>query len=67
MNDLRRIQRNLNQPQIKNDKIYPDILLQILTTMTMSMNSTRKIDVLMDYMKSFGNHRFNVFRQKLFR
>lgn len=67
MNDLRRIQLNLNQPQIKKDRMYPDILLQILTTMTMSMNNTRKIDVLMDYMKSFGSHRFNVFRQKLFR
>jgi len=67
MNDLRRIQLNLNQPQIKKDRMYPDILLQILTTMTMSMNNTRKIDVLMDYMKSFGSHRLNVFRQKLFR
>jgi len=67
MNNLRRIQQNLNQAQIKNDKMYPDILLDILNTMTMSMKKTRNIDVLMDYMKSFGSHRFNVFRQKLFR
>ena len=33
----------------------------------MSMKKTRNIDVLMDYMKSFGSHRLNVFRQKLFR
>ena len=70
MNNLRRIQQNLNQLQIKNDKMYPDILLDILNTMTMSMKKTRNIDVLMDYMKSFGRNtynRLNRFRQKIFR
>ena len=70
MNDLRRIQLNLNQPQIKKDRMYPDILLQILTTMTMSMENTRNIDVLMDYLKSLSTntyHRLKAFRQKIFR
>ena len=67
MSHLQRIQQNLNQQQINNDKMYPDILLQILKTMTMSMNNTRNIDVLLGYMKSVAGNKLNVFRQKIFK
>ena len=70
MNNLRRIQQNLNQPQIKNDKMYPDILLQILKTMTMSVKNTCNIDVLLQYLKSFHRNtgdRLSAFRQKIFK
>ena len=67
MSHLRRIQQNLYQQQINNDKMYPDILLQILKTMTMSMNNTRNIDVLLGYMKSVAGNKLNVFRQKIFK
>ena len=70
MRDLRRIQENLNQQQIKNDKMYPDILLQILKTMTMSVKNTCNIDVLLQYLKSFHRNtgdRLSAFRQKIFK